>query len=47
MTKKIMIPFMGLAIVEYSDVLASGTVDGKKYTCQFDTEGKYVDVYAN
>ncbi len=26
---------------------ASGTVDGKKYTCQFDTEGKYLDVYAN
>ena len=26
---------------------ASGTVDGKKYTCQFDTEGKYIDVYAN
>ena len=21
----------------------SGTVDGKKYTCLFDTEGKYVD----
>jgi len=25
----------------------SGTVDGKKYTCQFDTEGKYVSTYAN
>ena len=24
-----------------------GTVDGKSYTCQFDTEGKYVDTYAN
>ena len=24
----------------------SGTVDGKKYTCEFDTEGKYFDVHA-
>ena len=24
----------------------SGTAYGKKYTCQFDTEGKYLDVYA-
>jgi hypothetical protein len=25
---------------------ASGTVDGKKYTCEFDSEGKYFDVHA-
>ncbi len=41
---------MGSLVVEQGAKPASsvsGTVDGKKYTCQFDTEGKYVDVYAN
>ncbi len=41
---------MGRLVVEQGARPASsvsGTVDGKKYTCQFDTEGKYVDVYAN
>lgn len=41
---------MGRLVVEQGARPASsvqGTVDGKKYTCQFDTEGKYVDTYAN
>ena len=41
---------MGKLIVEQGAKPASkvsGTVNGKKYTCQFDTESNFVGVYAN
>lgn len=41
---------MGSVVVEQGVKPAStvsGTVDGKRYTCQYDTEGKYLSVYPN